>query len=230
MASNVRSLVHRYEAASTSELPPPSPARFLPRRGSSSIPTPLSQLTTSATLIDDLSRHPDSDSDDESFHKPTPSAESPPASHSTLHRHRSTPHTPIPATVVFARNAPSLSLPKLDEYLSKLIPPSFAHATAKEPTMFPPMDQLAKSGSTIEDLEYNLKIAPWYRNRNTLLGSAVNAVLGITVRRGTIVTRLFLNSKQQGSSAVSTFYSLQGLSNTIQVFALILTTIGSNPV
>jgi hypothetical protein len=123
-----------------------------------------------------------------------------------------------------------LSLPKLDEYLSKLIPPSFAHATAKEPTMFPPMDQLAKSGSTIEDLEYNLKIAPWYRNRNTLLGSAVNAVLGITVRRGTIVTRLFLNSKQQGSSAVSTFYSLQGLSNTIQVFALILTTIGSNPV
>ncbi|KAJ6509497.1 hypothetical protein C8R47DRAFT_1098906 [Mycena vitilis] len=204
--SSVKSLVHRYEAAAS--LPPPSPARFLPRRASVSARPPSSEFTTSATLLDDLSRHPDSDSDEESLHKRPPSPEYPPASHSTLHRRTSAPHTPIPATVVFARNAPPLSLPRLDEHLSTLTPPPFTQATAKEPVRFPPMEQLAKSGSTIEDLEYNFKPAPWYKNRNTLLGAAVNLIIGTT-----------------GSSAVATFYSLQGLSNTVQVFALILTTI-----
>ncbi|KAK7064260.1 hypothetical protein R3P38DRAFT_3301834 [Favolaschia claudopus] len=206
---SVRDLVHRYESGSTSRPPPPSPARFLPPKPPPrSIPTPSSQLTTSATLIDDLSRHSDSDSDDETIYKPSPSAESSTVAHSTLHRRTTTPHTPVPATVVFARNAPSLSLPDLDKHLSKLEPPAFTQPTAKDPVKFPPMDQLARLGSTIDDLEYNFKIAPWWRNRTTLLGSTVNAILSIT-----------------GSSAVATFYRLQGLTNTVQVFALILTTI-----
>ncbi|KAJ7487562.1 hypothetical protein B0H11DRAFT_2013877 [Mycena galericulata] len=203
----------RYEAAATkdSSLPPPSPARFITRYPAPNAPS--SEFTTSATLIDDHSRHPDEDSDDEedTLRKRSPSPDSPVFSPP---RHRTIPHTPVAATVVFARNAPPLYLPKLDEYLSKVTPPSFSETKGKEPTMFPPMEQLAKTGSTIEDLEYNYKIAPWYRNRNTLLGSAVSVVLGIT-----------------GSSAVATFYSLSGLSNTVQVFALILTTIvpvGSN--
>ncbi|KAJ7244762.1 hypothetical protein B0H12DRAFT_1211560 [Mycena haematopus] len=190
----VRDLVHHYEAASTSDLPPPSPARFIPpkRTSGSSLASP-SRLTTSATLIDDLSRHPDSDSDDDTIYKPPLPSQ--------------TPHIPIPATVVFARNAPSLSLPKLDAHLEHL-PKVTLPSVGTQPTMFPPMEQLAKSGSTLEDLETNYKVAPWYRNRNTLLGSAVSAILGTT-----------------GSSAVATFYRLQGLSNTVQVFALILATI-----
>ncbi|KAJ7038241.1 hypothetical protein C8F04DRAFT_998180 [Mycena alexandri] len=194
MSSSVRSLVQLFDA------PPPSPARFISRPGPSSAPPPPSQLTTSETLIDDLSRHPDSDDDDDSLHK------SPPL-YPPLRRTR--PHTPIPGTVVFARNAPPISLPRLDAHLSKLRPPRFTETQSKDPpAMFPPMERLAQSGSTIEDLEANFKPAPWYRNRNTLLGSAVSLVLGTT-----------------GSSAVATFYSLQGLNNTVQVFALILTTI-----
>lgn len=172
---------HRYEAVDDSSLPPPSPARFITRQ--SSTPAPPSQLTTSATLIDDLSRHSDSDFDQESLHKRPHSPDSFPP---TLPRHTTSPHTPIPATVVFARNAPPLSLPKLDKYLSKLRPPLFAEAKGKEPVMFPPMEQLAKTGSTIENLEYNFKPAPWYRNRNTLLGSAVNLIIGTTVCQRTI--------------------------------------------
>lgn len=179
----VRDMVHHYEAASTSDLPPPSPARFIAaKRNSTFIPAPPSQLTTSETLIDDLSRHPDSDSDEETIYKHSHPPRSPPTSHSTLRRRTTAPHTPIPATVVFARNAPSLWLPRLDEHLSKLTPPSFTRSEAKDPTMFPPMEQLAKSGSTIDDLESNFRIAPWYRNRNTLLGSSVNAIIGVTVR------------------------------------------------
>ncbi|KAJ7103568.1 hypothetical protein B0H15DRAFT_812784 [Mycena belliarum] len=195
---------HRYEAASTSDssLPPPSPARFIPRHGSAP-PPPPSQLTTSATLIDDLSQHTHADSDEFSLHKRPPSPGSP-----LYPRHRFHPHAPIPATTVFARNAPPLSLPKLDEHLSRLKPPPFTDTKGAVPVMFPPMEQLVKSGSTIENLEYNYKPAPWYRNRNTLLGSAVNLIIGAT-----------------GSSAIATFYSLQGLNNTVQLFALILTTI-----
>ncbi|KAJ6604613.1 hypothetical protein DFH09DRAFT_1123281 [Mycena vulgaris] len=182
--------------------PPPSPARFITRQ--TTAPPPPSQLTTSATLIDDHSRHAHSDSDEYSLHKRPSSPESPLFSP----RHRTSPHTPIAATVVFARNAPPLALPRLDEHLSRITPPAFTDPRGKAPAMFPPMEQLAKTGSTIENLEYNFKPAPWYRNRNTLLGSAVSLIIGTT-----------------GSSAVATFYSLQGLSDTVQVFALILTTI-----
>jgi hypothetical protein len=173
---------HHYEAASSNDpsLPPPSPARFITRQ--TTAPLQSSQLTNSATLIDDHSRHAHED-DEYSLHKRPPSPETTPT-----HRHHTTgAHTPVAATVLFARNAPPLSLPKLDQYLSRLTPSSFTEVKSNEPAvMFPPMQELAKSGSTIENLEYNFKPAPWYRNRNTLLGSAVNLIIGTTVRSLTV--------------------------------------------
>ncbi|KAI0052847.1 hypothetical protein FA95DRAFT_1579834 [Auriscalpium vulgare] len=74
--------------------------------------------------------------------------------------------------------------------------------------MFTPMDRLAASGMTVESLEANSQKTPAWRNRNSIFSTLVNIALGIT-----------------GSSALATFYSLQGLFNTIQMFALVLTTI-----
>ncbi|KAG6911998.1 hypothetical protein DXG01_000246 [Tephrocybe rancida] len=112
---------------------------------------------------------------------------------------------PIPSTVVFSRDAPPLHLPKLDTFLSSLLPPVFPGASSE---MFPPMARLAETGMSLDDLETNQTVAPFWRNRKTLLSSTVNIVLGFT-----------------GSSALASFYSLQGLLNTVQVFALILSTI-----
>ncbi|KAL0951249.1 hypothetical protein HGRIS_007967 [Hohenbuehelia grisea] len=125
-------------------------------------------------------------------------------------KHRFPPHSPIPATTLFARKAAPLFLPKLDTLLESLPKPEFSFPaySRNEPQMFPPMDRLAASGRSIEDLELNSQEPPFWRNRKTILGSAVNIILGFT-----------------GSSALATFYSLQGLVNTIQVFALVLRTI-----
>ncbi|KAF9496158.1 hypothetical protein BDN71DRAFT_1482328 [Pleurotus eryngii] len=123
-------------------------------------------------------------------------------------RHRFPPHTPVPATVVFSRKAFPISLPKLDKYLSSLPMPSFSQRRHGIIEMFLPMQKLADSGRTIDDFEANSKVAPAWRNRKTILGSAVNIILGFT-----------------GSSALASFYSLQGLLNTIQIFALLLRTI-----
>ncbi|KAG9222767.1 hypothetical protein CCMSSC00406_0004681 [Pleurotus cornucopiae] len=125
-----------------------------------------------------------------------------------VERHRFPPHTPVPATVVFSRKAFPLSLPKLDKYLSNLPMPSFSQHRHGIIEMFLPMQKLADSGRTIDDFEANSKVAPAWRNRKTILGSAVNIILGFT-----------------GSSALASFYSLQGLLNTIQIFALLLRTI-----
>ncbi|KAJ7071068.1 hypothetical protein C8F01DRAFT_1108962 [Mycena amicta] len=173
---SVRALIAKYDTVSVD--PSPSPATIM------SSPARFISRRTSPTLIDDISRHSD---------------------HETLHNNPIPSHVPVAATAVFARNAPPLSLPRLDHHLSKVPPPSFETADA---LMFPPMEQLAKTGSTIEDLELNYAPAPWWRNRNTLLGFFLSLIIGST-----------------GSSAVATFYSLQGLTNTIQIFALLLTTI-----
>ena len=119
---------------------------------------------------------------------------------------------PVPATAVFARNAPRLHLPKLDKYIAALEPPPFLQKGSRwtKDKMFPPMERLVTLGRSIEDLETNSAVPPFWRDRSTLLGSAVNAVLG-----------------SLGSSALAAFYSIQGLANTLQIFALILTTIGS---
>ncbi|KII93751.1 hypothetical protein PLICRDRAFT_101645 [Plicaturopsis crispa FD-325 SS-3] len=74
--------------------------------------------------------------------------------------------------------------------------------------MFPPMERLAASGKSIEDLETNYIPAPAWRNRNSIFGSLSNILLGFT-----------------GSSALAAYYSVQGLFNTAQIFALILSTI-----
>ncbi|PBK70305.1 hypothetical protein ARMSODRAFT_885031 [Armillaria solidipes] len=120
------------------------------------------------------------------------------------------PHTPVAVTDLFARKAAPLHLPKLDKYLSSLQPPDFLRDDSKwdKNSMFPPMDRLALTGSSLDDLETNSKVPASWRDRKTILGSAVGIVLGVT-----------------GSSALATYYSLQGLTNTVQIFALILNTI-----
>ena len=143
-------------------------------------------------------------------------------------------HDPVPASVVFSSKAAPLHLPHLDEYISSLPMPSFtfpySNGKGKEASMFIPMGQLVASGKTIEDLELNSVMRPAWRNRNSIFGVIVSIVLGITVR----LSMLFLCSivliyMLQGSSALATFYSLQGLFNTVQIFALILSTLGKSP-
>lgn len=96
-------------------------------------------------------------------------------------------NSPVPATSVFAKDAPPLYLPSLDEYLTTLPAPSFAPVTSgiehkdSKLDMFPPMDRLAATGKTIQDLETNTTIAPAWRNRNSYLSSLVSVALGATV-------------------------------------------------
>ncbi|TFY82650.1 hypothetical protein EWM64_g1361 [Hericium alpestre] len=126
-------------------------------------------------------------------------------------------HIPVPAATVFARKAAPLALPDLDTYIASLPMPSFhtisqaAKRKAGDVPMFIPMDRLAASGKSIEDLETNSQVRPFWRNRNSIFSALVDIALGIT-----------------GSSALATFYSLQGLFNTLQLFALVLSTIGSH--
>lgn len=107
------------------------------------------------------------------------------------------PHTPIPATTIFARDAAPLYIPHLDEYISTIPAPSFpslpvvsqysgsGKGKGKEKTtgsgMFPPMDRLAATGKTLDDLEHNSEVAPGWRNRDTIFGILTSAALGLTV-------------------------------------------------
>ncbi|KAI0375073.1 hypothetical protein BV20DRAFT_960129 [Pilatotrama ljubarskyi] len=129
------------------------------------------------------------------------------------------PHTPIPLSQVLARSAAPVWLPKLDEYISSLEIPSFPEigspgsgkgkGKAQDIAMFPPMERLA--GTTLVDLENNAEIAPAWRNRQSVFSSLLNVALSVT-----------------GSSAIAPFYSVQGLIDTLQIFALILTTFFSH--
>jgi hypothetical protein len=141
-------------------------------------------------------------------------------------------HAPIPLTTLIAYNAAPLHLPKLDQHISSLPPPSFAHVSSGlsgkpgSTTMFPPMQQLVDTGKTIEDLETNSILPPWYKNRRGMLGSIVNGALGLTVRyRFTWFSYPTPHINFQGSSFLASYYSLTGVFNTVQIFALILTTI-----
>lgn len=99
------------------------------------------------------------------------------------------PHTPVPATTVFAREAAPLYLPDLDTFLSKLQAPSFSRFASGVRVgkkivgsgMFPPMDQLAATGKSIVDLETNSTVSPAWRNRESIIGGISNATLSITV-------------------------------------------------
>ncbi|KIP11367.1 hypothetical protein PHLGIDRAFT_99506 [Phlebiopsis gigantea 11061_1 CR5-6] len=74
--------------------------------------------------------------------------------------------------------------------------------------MFMPFQVLTASGKTLDDLEKNAQIPPWWRNRNKIVGSLASLALSIT-----------------GASALVSFYSLRGLIDMLQIFALILNTI-----
>ena len=96
------------------------------------------------------------------------------------------PHTPVPAVTVFSRQAAALHLPALDNYLASLPAPNFSTFPFKKDhpaMMFPPMDRLAATGRTLEDLETNSTIPPWWRSRNSLFGAIVSRILGILVSR-----------------------------------------------
>lgn len=93
-------------------------------------------------------------------------------------------HTPIPVSRVFSRLAPPLSLPRLDKYLSTIPPPSFASEAGgkgKNVAMFEPMDRLAATGKSLQDLETSSRIYAAWENRNPITGIITSIVLGITV-------------------------------------------------
>lgn len=54
--------------------------------------------------------------------------------------------------------------------------------------MFPPMDQLAATKKSLQDLEANNVIAPAWRNRNTIIKGLVDTVLGVTVGGVTLLS------------------------------------------
>ena len=95
-------------------------------------------------------------------------------------------HRPVPALTLFGRNVAPLYLPKLDKYLSSLPAPDFTKwkgkGKEKDVPMFPPMEQLAASKRTIDDLEHNSTIAPAWQDRNFWFSLAKDAVIGVVVR------------------------------------------------
>ena len=106
------------------------------------------------------------------------------STHKSPHRRRrSLPvHKPIPALVVFSRNAYPLNLPKLDHYLTSIPPSILGRDDCDNPgDMFPPLDQLAKTGLSIDDLEANSTIAPVWKNPASILGSLQNVMIGFLV-------------------------------------------------
>jgi hypothetical protein len=108
-----------------------------------------------------------------------------PSKSAQIQRHNFRPHTPIPATVVFAPGAPPLFLPKLDERIESLPLTSFLLPVIKgkdsERAMFSPMDRLVASKRSIQDLENNSGIIPAWGNRRTILSALVNMMLGLLV-------------------------------------------------
>lgn len=140
-------------------------------------------------------------------------------------------HRPVPAPTLFGRNAAPLYLPKLDKHLSSLPAPEFTKWKGKgketDVPMFPPMEQLAASGRTIDDLEHNSMIPPAWQDRNFWFSLAKDSAISVLVCELGTFSYLRPNQPIQGSSALAPFYSVQGLIDTIQIFALLLSTIGS---
>ena len=95
-------------------------------------------------------------------------------------------HRPVPATTLFRRNTAPLYLPKLDKYLSSLPAPEFTKwggkGKEKDVPMFPPMEQLAASKRTIDDLEHNSTVTPAWRDSNFWFSLANDTVIGVVVR------------------------------------------------
>ncbi|CAE6445855.1 unnamed protein product [Rhizoctonia solani] len=122
-------------------------------------------------------------------------------------------HKTIPIAKLFAPNAAPLHLPELDEWLGKLPRFQFTYPKVNHldpaPKPFSPLDLLR--GERLKDLAHNSPPTPLWRDWNSIGSTLVNLALSI-----------------MGSSAISTFYSLAGLYNAVQIFALILNTIVGN--
>ena len=88
-------------------------------------------------------------------------------------------HKPVPAQTIFARNACALSLPKLDEYLALLPPPVIIRDRSE--TMFMPMEKLAKANLSLDDLENNSIVPPFWRDRSLIFGRLLSYLLAILV-------------------------------------------------
>ncbi|KAG8849341.1 hypothetical protein FRB96_000877 [Tulasnella sp. 330] len=186
--------------------------------------------SSSHVQLQDL--HQGSDSSNTSKHRKTPSSSTLVASTPEIpHRHHSNSPPPVEATELFSYRAAALSLPELDRYIEELPEPQFSqpkdqakgvssiiegmshHGPVDEgrqnkltPKKFPPLDLL--DGANIMDLRNNSSVPPAWRDRNSLFSVVTGWVLGLT-----------------GSSMIATFYSLQGVYDSIQVFALVLTSI-----
>lgn len=102
--------------------------------------------------------------------------------------HASASHQPVSASVVFARGAAPLFFPELDRRLAGIAAPVFPTFTkynhagrSKLSTMFPPMQLLASSGRSLEDLEHNSQKTQWWKDRGKIFGFLVSLVLSVTV-------------------------------------------------
>ncbi|KIM22943.1 hypothetical protein M408DRAFT_269120 [Serendipita vermifera MAFF 305830] len=140
-------------------------------------------------------------------------------------RTRQFKHKPIPAKEVFSRRAPPLHLPHLDDLLSRIEPPNFDTNALVSPAstkakgkgkgkskledsnaMFPPLQKL--HGKTLDELHHNSAVPAFYTDKNLILNSIVTTAIGIL-----------------GSSAIANYYSLQGLYDGVQIFALVLSSV-----
>jgi len=91
-------------------------------------------------------------------------------------------HQPIPALIVLSRNAHPLNLPKLDHYLASISSsPLGQDDNDNSGVMFPPLDQLAKTRLSIDDLENNATVAPLWRNPVSILGFLQNLMIAFLV-------------------------------------------------
>ena len=103
----------------------------------------------------------------------------------------SIPHVPVAAKTVFSRGSAPLSLPALDNYLSSIPAPTFSSfptghplSTQDKPAeggLSPPMDLLSATGHTIEELEKNSVVRPWWRNRGIFFNAFMNVMIGLMV-------------------------------------------------
>lgn len=104
-----------------------------------------------------------------------------PASYSHYLQHHSN-NKPIAATVLFGRNTHPLSLPKLDQYFSSLRPPPFSMKQVDgKGIMFPPLDQLERTGLSLDDLVSNTKVPPLWRDRTSILWTIASFLIDLLV-------------------------------------------------
>lgn len=170
----------------------PTPARFVHHAGRMDAvsPTSLSTMTLTLTTLHDI-HEPTLDITEvgsnsslearTSLHVGYPPRSEPFPPNQVQHFHRFGRHTPVAATAVFSRDAPPLYLPKLDNYIASIPSPNFSKKIPGEKGMFPPMGELSKLKTSLDDLETNARRLPAWRNRTTILGSTVNFVIGLMV-------------------------------------------------